>query len=165
MYLSNLGGAGMFYLVGAICPSGYVCILKCAENKEILLEKEAEIKWTQLSTWMPVGRHMACPRMLKMVSLSSSLVVVGSSSSISFFSPGRRGSPSPWLKRENNVTVCNMLGLDMQDSYTTNTMVSNVTRLSQVKSIHITADSSSASSICQSHSTNLALSTTFLPQR
>lgn len=46
---------------------------------------------------MPVGRQIACPKMLKIASLSSSLVVVGSSSSISFFSPGRRGSPSPWL--------------------------------------------------------------------
>lgn len=51
-------------------------------------------------TWMPAGRHMACPRMLKIVSLSSSLVPDGSSSSISFFSAGRRGTPSPWLQTQ-----------------------------------------------------------------
>lgn len=54
-------------------------------------------------TWIPVGRHMACPRILKIMSLSSSLVVAGSSSSISFFSPRRRGSPSPWLKRRSCI--------------------------------------------------------------
>lgn len=75
------------------------------------------------STCMPVGRHMACPRMLKIVSLSSSLVVAGSSSSISFFSPGRRGNPSPWLERKKinqekysyHMQFMGLMGLEIQD--------------------------------------------------
>lgn len=86
---------------------------------------------------MPVRRHMACPRMLKMVSLSSSLVVAGSSTSISSFSPGRRGNPSPWLRRKKIKTdgIFSQYAVHRADG-SRNTRQYNTTPNYSIKSYH-----------------------------